>query len=460
MARNKKYLLLGIALTLVMVLAQGAFASGEQDTSASGDGGPVQLSFWAPQSRFSMEDRRDIIPHGADLGMVEEKFNVKINYTLVPNDAKDEKMSIMLSTNDLTDIIYLAGGYDKFSVRPDQLLGDEQIIDLMTVKDQMPDYYKILDENVVLMKNVTNEDGQILYFGEPIFEQEVAMSGGLMIRRYWVEKAGMDFPETMEEYIDALRWFKENDANGNGKDDEVPFCGSHGSLQVIGNLTGIQDSFSMDGGSGGQVIYAPLHKERYKTRLKLMRIFAEEKLINEDYYNFDFSQRDTWVSQDRVGAALTGLGNIDKWNLMMDDHETFLMWPLSNPVQADGKRYFDRTMLAKAQDSNGVVISTLAERPDKAAEFLNYFYTEEGHNLTVFGVEGVTYNMVNGWPKFTDLIYDENSEQKGVNKDGISIVDAMAIYLGVPGVRTWRDMRSWAQLSLNSPGSRQANVRS
>ena len=107
--------------------------------------------------------------------MVEEKFNVKIDYTLVPRDAANEEMSIMLSTNDLT---------------------------------------------------------------------------------------GMDFPETMEEYISVLRWVNENDANGNGNDDEVPFCGSHGSLQVIGNLTGIQDSFSMDRGSGGQLIYAPLHKNR------------------------------------------------------------------------------------------------------------------------------------------------------------------------------------------------------
>ena len=458
MARKKWIFFMGAVLALSLLLSQTAFASGQQGEEVTEDG-VVELSFWSPQERFSMDDRRNEIPYEMDLGMVEEKFGVKINYTLIPKDAADEKMSIMLATNDLTDLIYLQGGYDKFSVRPDQLLGDGQIIDLMTVKDNMPDYYQILEDNVVLMKNVTNNEDQILYFGEPIFEQEVAMSGGLMIRRDWVEKAGMNFPETMEEYIDVLRWVKNNDANGNGIDDEVPFCGSHGSLQVIGNLTGIQDSFSMDGGSGGQVIYAPLHKERYKTRLKLMRIFVEEKLINEDYYNFDFSQRDTWVSQDRVGGALTGLGNIDKWNLMMDSHETFLMWPLSNPEQSDGKRYFDRTMLAKAMDSNGVVITTQAKHPDKAAEFINYFYTEEGHDLAIFGVEGVTYNMVNGWPKYTDLIYDENNEQKGVNKYGISIVESMDTYLGFPGIKSWRDIRKWAQLSLNSPGARQANIR-
>jgi putative aldouronate transport system substrate-binding protein len=411
---------------------------------------PVPISVWTPMGRFNHEDRADTIPYENDFGFVEDKFNIRLNYTYVPNDQAKDQMGIMLATNSLTDIINIPGAYDTFLVRPDQLFADEQIINLKTVAAVIPEYMRIVNENPIIMKNVMADAGNIMYFCMPLSEQELGMSGGLMIRKDWLDALNMQIPQSLDEFLDALRAFRANDMNGNGDNDEVPFCGTQGSLQVIGNLTGIQETFSMVGGSSGTVVFGPFETDAYQTRLKLIAVMAQEKLINDNYYNFDMSMRDTWIAEDRIGAALTGLGNLDKWNAMMKDHPTFLMWPFDNPKQPDGNRYFDRTDMSKSMRHDVNVISTAAKRPEKCAELINYMYTDEGHMLSVFGVEGITYTMEGNFPKYTDLIVN--------NPDGLSTGDAQGKYIGIYGIAKYEDMRVWAQLSLTSPGAREANI--
>lgn len=413
---------------------------------------PVDITIWTTINRFTDTDRQSAISREKDYGMLEKKFNVKISYVTAPADQARDQIGIMLSTNSMPDIIGMPGAYDSWLVSPDQLFADAQIIDLKTVEAQIPDYKKIIDENPVMLKNVMDDVGHMLYFGLPLFQQELGMSGGLMMRQDWLDKFNLKMPQSIDEFLNALRTFRNKDANGNGKRDEVPFCGTQGSLQVIGNLTGVQECFSMVGGSGGQVVFGPFEEEAYKKRLKLIRTMVKDELINENYYNFDMAMRDTWISEDRIGAALTGLGNLDKWNVMMKDHPTFLMWPMDNPKQEDGNRYFDRTDMSKSMRHDVTVISTNAENPAKCAELINYFYTEEGHMLTTFGVEGITYTMTDKqFPRFTDLILK--------NPEGLGVGDAGAKYIGIQGMRTYEDIRVWAQLSLNTPGARQANMR-
>ena len=426
-------------------------ASSTTTTTTQAAEEPVPISIWYAVGRFTIDDRRDKIPEEKDIGFLNERFNIDLSYTTVPSEQARDQLGIMLATNSMTDIISMQGSFDTFLIRPDQMFADGQIIDLKSVASSIPTYMGIVDDNPVIKKNVMDDADHILYFGIPIFEAEVGMSGGLMIRKDWLDKYDLGLPQSIDEFLTALRAFRDNDPNGNGQKDEVPFCGNQGSLQVIGNLIGVQETFSMVGGSGGYVVFGPFEEEAYKKRLTLIATMAQEKLINENYYNFDFQMRDTWIAEDRIGAALTGLGNLDKWNNLMADHPTFLMWPFNNPAQEDGKRYFDRTDLSKAMRHDVTMISSNAADPAKCGEFLDYFYTEEGHMLTTFGIEGLTYAMDGDFPKFTDLIVK--------NPDELGVGDAQGKYIGIPGVRTYEDLRVWAQLSLTTPGSRQAAMR-
>src|SRR5690606_29989013 len=49
-------------------------------------------------------------------------------------------------------------------------------------------------------------------------------------------------------------------------------------------------------------------------------------------------------------------------------------------------------------------ITTAAKDPELAVRMLDYGHSEEGRLFFNFGTEGVSYNMENGYPTYTDLV--------------------------------------------------------
>lgn len=66
------------------------------------------------------------------------------------------------------------------------------------------------------------------------------------------------------------------------------------------------------------------------------------------------------------------------------------------------------------------VITTSCKEPEKVAQFINYGYTDEGHMLYNFGIEGVSYEMKEGAPVYTDLVLN--------NPDGLTRQQALSEY--------------------------------
>lgn len=67
-----------------------------------------------------------------------------------------------------------------------------------------------------------------------------------------------------------------------------------------------------------------------------------------------------------------------------------------------------------------LTMSPTCKNKEAAAKFINYGYTEAGKMLFNFGIEGESYNMVDGYPTYTDLIMN--------NPDGLTIQQAMTLY--------------------------------
>jgi putative aldouronate transport system substrate-binding protein len=72
----------------------------------------------------------------------------------------------------------------------------------------------------------TSQGGTIHYL--PQYQHKMSTRAGF-IRKDWLERVGMDVPETKEELLEVYRAFKEQDANGNGDpNDEIPVSGRQG----------------------------------------------------------------------------------------------------------------------------------------------------------------------------------------------------------------------------------------
>ncbi len=71
--------------------------------------------------------------------------------------------------------------------------------------------------------------------------------------------------------------------------------------------------------------------------------------------------------------------------------------------------------------SNVTAISTRCKNVELAARFLDWGFTEDGYEVYNFGIEGESYTMVDGEPKFTDLMKN--------NPEGKSFVELSPLYL-------------------------------
>jgi putative aldouronate transport system substrate-binding protein len=69
---------------------------------------------------------------------------------------------------------------------------------------------------------------------------------------------------------------------------------------------------------------------------------------------------------------------------------------------------------------NGATISMNCDKKELAAKWLDYGYGEEGHMLYNFGIEGESYELVDGEPKYIADITD--------NQNGLSFAAALARY--------------------------------
>ena len=98
--------------------------------------------------------------------------------------------------------------------------------------------------------------------------------------------------------------------------------------------------------------------------------------------------------------------------------------PVSSPVKKEG----DTLHIGGYRPSVGEysnTISTSCDALELAARFIDYLYTDEGTVLTNYGVEGVSCEIINGTPQFTDVI-TKSAEVRG--DEGFSSNVALVVY--------------------------------
>ena len=112
---------------------------------------------------------------------------------------------------------------------------------------------------------------------------------------------------------------------------------------------------------------------------------------------------------------------------MAETVEGFNFIPFLPPASAAGVRMEEHRRIPVKPD--GWAISYSNEHLVETIQYFDFWFTEEGRNLANFGVEGETWNMVDGEPVFTDAVlnsdravnsqmYDEGAQiQRGYFQD-------------------------------------------
>lgn len=369
---------------------------------------PVTLSYFMrfnPQASDWCQDMSDNYFYKE----LEEISNVHIDFQLLHPSVFIEQFNLQVASGDYADIYcetgaFYTGGYDKG-------VDEGVFLDLTDlVKEYAPNYWSILNESEDVMRSGVTDEGRIAFIAQA-YDPYQPCNVGPQIRGDWAKALGFD-PSEITTYADYEAYIVAANTEY-GATVQLPNTGSPNYGYLSAGF-GVPMNF-------GNVFEATLPWYQIDGELKLTCLedgFREYIELANDWYNRGLIYPD-FVSLDSVGSggadmALVATGSSSLWwaeNNYMEQYgqnasdPNFQVTAIQDAVKNKGDvTHLSQTNYDRLAPTSSCVISTTCANPEIAVAWLDYRFSEEGAMLANWGVEGITYEMVDGHPVYTDLI--------------------------------------------------------
>lgn len=407
-----------IALLVLAVLSPvSAKGNAESTVSASG---ADKLSYWvslSPNVSSVVQDYGQTAYYKALM----ERTNTEITFQHVPagnNAIVAEAFNILVASGAYPDIIEYM--WIDYPGGPQAAIDDKVIIPLNDVFEKYaPNISKYLAENPDIAKMISTDDGT--YYVFPFLRGSSYENNNLIFTEGWVwrldllKKIGMDHaPATPDELYKALKGFQKL-----GVKIPLTLRKDHVSRVLSPGFDSWDEFYVVDG-----VVRNGLIEPNRKDYLAFVQKLFAEELLDNDYLSVDKKSQAVKVLNDFCGATYApGGSGIGTWLPAMQQSDPSVEMISARPISPSADRYsmFAKMSTLYSNSGSSAAISTSCKNIEAAARLLDYSFSEEGHMLANFGIEGVSYNMVDGYPTYTPLIFD--------NPDGLTITQAMAQYM-------------------------------
>lgn len=204
---NKQVMVFLVLMLALLMIGQHLFANGGQESSS----GPNKLS-------VELFDR-DITGLKMDSGYqakyvkaaMKEKYGIDVSFVIVPRWSDVEKLNVMMAANDAPDLCLL---YDEPTIA--NYIKSGGLTDLGPALEKFGSNVKKYLGEEVLQYGRWNGVQYSVPGKRPLTP---TYSG--FIRKDWLDKLGLDIPETKEEFYLALKAFKEKNPGNVG--NVIPF---------------------------------------------------------------------------------------------------------------------------------------------------------------------------------------------------------------------------------------------
>lgn len=352
----------------------------------------------------------------------EKMTNIQVQWDTVHKDNLAEKRNLLLAGGDYPEMFYASA-----FPRTDLLKYGKQgaFIPLNDLIDQYaPNFKALMEKYPVIEKGITMPDGNI--YGLPtIYDPEFrsVLYGTPWVKSEWLTKLGLQEPQTLDEFYDMLKAFKEKDPNGNGQKDEYAW-GGVGTAGIVNYLRG---SFGLNyqgtsninvdtDPASGKVRFIPTDP-RYKELLQFVNKLYKDGLLEQDI----MSVKSTEVDAKGVEGLLGVVDNVDP--VAIYNQEGYVGLPVLKGPHGD--QMFSATG-SPLGNIGMFVLTDKAKNPAALIRWMDYFYSDEGIRMFFMGWKDETYKEdAEGNVDYVDDIKN--------NPEGLNLDQAVGQYLIWPG---------------------------
>ncbi|SFS86842.1 extracellular solute-binding protein [Paenibacillus sp. 453mf] len=377
----------------------------------------ASLTYWAGLSNnaASIKSNLEDIPFFQEW---KRRTGVNLTYINPPLNQGKEAFNVMIASGHLPDMIEYE--WMNYPGGPEKAIHDGIILRLNElVEEHAPHFKQFLEDHPDIDRQIKTADGSYYAFPFIQADDKLRTYQGPILRKDWLDELRLPVPETIEEWHAVLTAFKEH----KGAPAPLTILGNSSPLSGIegGGFVGaygIRKGFYME---EGIVKFGPMEPE-YKQFLALFQSWYAEGLIDKHFATTDTETQDMNMTMERSGAAIWNAGaGIGTWlPKIREETPSAELIAAPYPVLREGMRPKFGQLAPVVGSSGGVALSGSIQNAEAAVRMLDYGYGEEGHLLFNFGIEGLSYEMIDGYPTYTDLILN--------NKDKLSPSQALAMY--------------------------------
>ena len=392
-----------LGLLAALLVLSGCSNSGNQADPGNGGGAtgeaspnaePITLSIFANEDTTNNQN----LQTNAFTKLIEEKFNLKIDWTTVPFDGAPEKRQISLASGDYPDVFLLVPYVDHFTQNDLLRYGQQGVlVPLNDLIDRYaPNLKRTLDDNPDYKAMNVAPDGNIYGLNGLSACYHCSYPNKMWVNTSWMEQLGIETPKTTDEFKKMLEAFKTMDPNGNGKADEVPLSGSTETYGVhvipyLMNAFIYNDDRTYLTLNGGKVEMAAI-QPKWKEGLAYIKSLYDEGLIDSGVFT---QNAESFKKIGESSPQILGAGaamhpaiflDIGENNRYSKDYNSIP--PLTGP---DGTSYASYAYTGNTGATFVITNKASEEQRIAAIKMLDYLYTFEGQMGAKIGVKGTNW---------------------------------------------------------------------
>ena len=305
-----------------------------------------------------------------------------------------EAFVTMVSGNDIPDIIEY--NWSSYTGGPDQAIEDELIISLNDyLKDHAPNYYDYMEgqkgeENNYLYKIQTMSEAGHYYGFHGLNIGEYRAFAGIIARADKLREYGMDIPETIDDWT---AFFAK--AKADGFEDPLTLCNENVSFGLPWPSNAFNTAFDVGKDmyiEDDKVVFAPF-QPGFKEYVAQMADWVKQGYLDTGFVTNDSVKLEGNMANGKSVAtfySISTIGSITNAARKNDPNFELVGCPYPSSQKGVPSKFKD---LSSEASSTAFAISESCGNKEKAVEWCDYIYSEEGMLLRSFGVEGDTYTV-------------------------------------------------------------------
>lgn len=344
---------------------------------------------------------------------LERLTGVHIDFIEVAPPVMQEQYNLMIISEQYPDILTECLGYSTSGI--DGLIDDEIVVDITDlINEYCVSYAALMKADDSLRRDTYSDTGRAA--GLAGYSINSITRSGFIIRKDWVEKLGIAYPVTIDDYYNTMKLFQTQGLC------EHPFpmvysgiLEASAILATSGVYNASTGGFYYDENDEMQCMYL---QPEFKEYLELLNKWYVEGLIYPDLqqssmYNTEDIASGRFGIFDNQGEFFPTFEDAGKVN-----DPDFEVIGISEPLAYEGQ-----IIEYKVVDTYtpSMFVSTGCKDVPLALKWLDFRFSEQGSLLCNYGIEGrgLEYDA-QGNPQYSDLIVN--------NSDGLSLTLSLIIY--------------------------------